>query len=81
MTDNTALNKTAEPRVSWTDRLKRDVEFFHTKTGMKYSTIGNKSIRNARFWDKINNGGTITLESADLIYQFMESQGYIFPNS
>lgn len=74
--------KNIEPkRESWTKRLKRDVQFFHDKTNMRFSTIGNKSIKNARFWDRLNTGGTITLEKADEIYEFMASQGYHFPNS
>jgi hypothetical protein len=62
----------------WTQRLERDVKLFHEKTGMKYTTIGNKSIKNARFWDRFTNGGTVTVEKADEIYNFMASYGYVF---
>jgi hypothetical protein len=72
--------KPATARVSWTKRLKRDVKYFHTHTGMEFTAIGRHAIKNPRFWDRMAKGGTITLESADEIYEFMATKGYHFNN-
>ncbi len=65
-------------RDKWTQRLKRDVEAFQAGTGMKFTTIGNKGIGNARFWERFTAGGTITIEKADELYEFMASHGHHF---
>ena len=78
MSDTVQQEELPIAREPWTSRLKRDVAHFHAKTGMKFSTIGMKAIGNARFWDRLQEGGTITLEKADEIYAWMADQGYNF---
>lgn len=65
-------------RTPWTARLMQDVEQFHVKTGMKHTAIGLKAIGNARFWDRLQSGGTITLCKADELYAWMAQQGCHF---
>ncbi len=65
-------------RESWTKRLKRDVRYFHAQTGMEFTAIGRHAIKNPRFWERMEAGGTITLEKADEIYAWMADQGYHF---
>lgn len=65
-------------RESWSKRLKRDIQIFHAKTGMKYSTIGMKAIGNGRFWTRLNDGGDITVRKADELYSWMNAQGFNF---
>jgi hypothetical protein len=75
------MNKDAgssEPRVPWQERLKRDITFFQAHTGMKFTTIGNKAIKNARLWERLEAGGTVTVEIADEIYEWMAIQGFHF---
>lgn len=67
-----------KPRESWASRIIRDVKYFHDQTGMKFTTIGIKAINNSRTWDRLNTGGTITLDKADAIYEFMATHGYYF---
>lgn len=67
-----------KPRLSWRARLRQDVQYFHSQTGMKFTTFGSKSIKNPRFWKRFTDGGTITIEKADEIYDFMAAQGYHF---
>lgn len=66
------------PRVSWAKRLQEDVKYFHAQTGMKFESIGRRAIKNARFWERMAAGGTITIEKADEIYEWMATQGYHF---
>ena len=72
------MTKEPKPRISWQSRIKKDMQTFHAKTGMKLTTIGAKAVKNARIWDRLNNGGTITLEIADEIYEFMATEGHHF---
>lgn len=67
-------------RVSFKDRFLTDVQHFSTKTGMKMEAIGRQALRNQRFWERMQKGGTITIETADLIYEFMAVRGYHFNN-
>lgn len=78
MPEDTPQEELPIAREPWTVRLKRDVGYFHARTGMKHSTIGMKAIGNARFWDRLQEGGTITVEKADELYHWMASQGYNF---
>lgn len=65
-------------REPWLDRLIRDVTHFKEKTGMEYSTIGMKAIGNARFWERLQDGGNITVRKADELYFWMATQGFNF---
>jgi hypothetical protein len=65
-------------RTTWTCRLMLDVRKFHMLTHMDYTTLGRAAIKNPRFWERMLAGGTITLEKADEIYEYMASQGYHF---
>lgn len=64
--------------LTWTERLMRDVRAFQAKTGMKFTTIGAKSIQNPRMWNRMETGGTITLAKADQLYKWMAKQGHRF---
>lgn len=70
--------ETPTKRIPWTERLRRDINHFHSETGMKFTTIGNKAIKNARFWERFMEGGTITVEKADEVYEWMATLGYHF---
>lgn len=67
-------------RKTWTAQLKRDLRHFQARTGMGFTVIGIRAIKNARFWDRLQAGGTITLASADMLYAWMAEQGYHFNN-
>lgn len=56
---------------TWTAQLKRELLAFHSDTGMKLSTIGAKAIKNARMWERLEAGGSITLEVADTLRAWM----------
>lgn len=59
-------------------RLIRDIQSFHTATGMKHSTIGMKAIGNGHLWKRLNDGGDITVSKADQLYDWMAKQGFNF---
>lgn len=65
-------------RKPWTQRLMEDVRHFKKETGMEFSTIGMKAIGNARFWERLEDGGTITLAKADELYFWMATKGFNF---
>jgi hypothetical protein len=65
-------------RKPWLDRLIEDVTTFKEKTGMEYTTIGMKAIGNARFWERLQDGGNITVRKADELYFWMATKGFIF---
>lgn len=68
----------SEDRIPWGQRLIEDVRHFHEVTGMDFTTLGRKAIKNSRIWERLQAGGTITVEKADEIYAFMATQGYHF---
>ena len=72
------LDKKPAKRKNWKLRFMADVHFFHTRKGMKYEAIGKRAIGNRRFWDRLVNGGTITLEVADKFYEWMVAEGFHF---
>lgn len=67
------IKASAKPRITWAARLKSDVITFHTKSGVKYEIIGARALKNRRFWERFIDGGTVTLESADRLYAWMET--------
>lgn len=68
----------SKKRIRWTTRFIRDVQHFHATTGMKFPSIGRRAIQNPHFMDRLLEGGTITLESADRVYDFMAEKGYLY---
>lgn len=65
-------------RKPWRQRLIEDVTHFHNETGMEFSTIGMKAIGNGRFWNRLQEGGTIGIDKADELYFWMAAKGYHF---
>lgn len=61
-----------------TDRFNRNLAAYHAATGMSINSLGARAIANGRLGDKLAAGGSITLETADKVYDWMESQGYHF---
>lgn len=65
-------------RKPWETRLIEDLVIFQAKSGLKFTTIGRKAIKNPRLWERLCSGGTITVEKADQVYAWMASQGAYF---
>lgn len=63
---------------TWTQRLKRHIELFHRRTGMKHTIIGMRGIGNSRLWERLQAGGSITVAKADELYAWMAGQGHYF---
>lgn len=70
------IEETQKTDESWTEQLKREILDFHTATGMNLNTIGAKAIKNARMWQRLKSGGTITLEKADQVRAWLKKQGH-----
>lgn len=75
---NKKPSETKLQRKDWTSQIKRDVRYFHSQTGMEFTSIGIKAIGNSRFWERLMAGGTITLKKADELYEWMATQGFHF---
>ena len=78
MTDEEKQPELEINRKPWRQRLIEDVKHFQAETGMEFSTIGMKAIGNARFWERIEAGGTITVDKADELYFWMATKGFNF---
>ena len=75
MTDTNTENQSPDI-ISLSEKIRKDIQHFHAQTGIGYAMIGKRAAKNPRIWSRLEEGGTITLEIADRIYDFMASQGY-----
>ena len=66
------------PRPRLVFLLARDIRFFCRKNKISVNTLGNRAIGNGRLEKKLKTKCTISLEIADRIYRYMESQGFYF---
>ena len=54
-----------------TAQLLAEIEAFLERTGMAATTFGQKILRNSKLLDRLRAGGTVTLETAEIIRRFM----------
>lgn len=51
--------------------LLREIETFLRTTGMKESAFGHKTNKDGKLLDRLREGGTVTLETAERIRKFI----------
>jgi hypothetical protein len=61
---------------SWKAQLINAIHYFHAQTGMKLTVIGRRSIKDPRMWERLHNGGNVTLEKADDVKAWLAAQGF-----
>lgn len=57
--------------MNHTDQLLNEIEAFLGRTGMAATTFGQKAILNSKLVDRLRKGGTVTLQTAETIRDFM----------
>lgn len=65
-----------EQRITWAEQIKALIQFYHEQTGVKYTVIGRRAIGNPNLWERLSNGGSITLDKADQLISWMSVQGF-----
>src|SRR5690606_36788495 len=57
--------------MSATGTLLSEIEAFSRQAGIKPSTLGRKAVNDGKLHERLRNGGSVTLETADRIRRWM----------
>jgi hypothetical protein len=63
--------------MSATEALLSEIEGFSLRAGIKPSTLGRKAINDGKLYERLKNGGSVTLETAERIRKWMHEYGSV----
>jgi hypothetical protein len=58
-----------------TETLMDEIEAFSRKAGISPSTLGRKAVNDGKLIHRLKRGGSVTLETAERIREYMRQNG------